>query len=597
MLAYSRGALVALALGLALWFCIVPLRLRGAAVLLAGALGAGLVVAWDFSQHALSTEGVALHARVTAGRQLGALLVAMLVAARRSPGSRSASSPAGAHLRARRAQNAGAVLLALLALAVIAFAGALAVSHRGLTGSISHGFHTLTNTHARGPRQHARAPDRDRQRARALLERGAAGLPGPPGARRRARKATGPPACATAPRTSKSNTPTASSCRRSPTSASSVWRSRSRCSSPGWRPRGAATHPFNRRWTSWRARRTALGGAPAGDAWICGSCALHARAHRHAEHALPGRRVRRPLARGLDLVRARRRLRGAALRRLARGARAAGPRLRPSFERRRQRWPMALGDASPAAGAAGSADVSAGAGRASSSARDLSPLRARCRRAPWWSRRCSPPGRSGSRSARKTPPRKRSRSERQRSRRARAAAQDARRTATRSRPSAVHALDGPAGRRPERAGARDARAGGAPAALQPADLVGARRVRPAAPATRSGRAERAARGHLPEPAVDRAAVERSSTTPKRSRSRTTTSKRCARRRAAAVKPRPSSAAEAVKPRALAACARSATVARDASSSRRAPGSPAGARTSTVFESRSPRAARVSVRRV
>ena len=30
MLAYSRGALIALAIGLALWFCIVPLRLRGA---------------------------------------------------------------------------------------------------------------------------------------------------------------------------------------------------------------------------------------------------------------------------------------------------------------------------------------------------------------------------------------------------------------------------------------------------------------------------------------------------------------------------------------------------------------------------------------
>ena len=41
MLAYSRGALVALALGLVLWFCIVPLRLRGAAVLLSGAVARG----------------------------------------------------------------------------------------------------------------------------------------------------------------------------------------------------------------------------------------------------------------------------------------------------------------------------------------------------------------------------------------------------------------------------------------------------------------------------------------------------------------------------------------------------------------------------
>ena len=36
-------------------------------------------------------------------------------------------------------------------LAVLACAGALAASHRGLTGSISHSFHTLTNTHAPVP--------------------------------------------------------------------------------------------------------------------------------------------------------------------------------------------------------------------------------------------------------------------------------------------------------------------------------------------------------------------------------------------------------------------------------------------------------------
>ena len=97
MLAYSRGALVALALGLVLWFCIVPLRLRGAAVLLAGALGAAVVVAWDFSRHALSAEGIALAQRVTAGHQLGVLLVAMLVAAHaRRARDRLLDRPAGA---------------------------------------------------------------------------------------------------------------------------------------------------------------------------------------------------------------------------------------------------------------------------------------------------------------------------------------------------------------------------------------------------------------------------------------------------------------------------------------------------------------------
>ena len=150
MLAYSRGALIALALGVAVWFCIVPLRLRGAAVLLSGAVGAGLVVAWDFSRPALSTEGVALATRATAGRQLGALLVAMLLLlALLGLGIGFFTGRKAPSRKVRR--SAGAVLLTLLILAVVACAGALAVSHRGLPGSISHAFHSLTDTHAKVP--------------------------------------------------------------------------------------------------------------------------------------------------------------------------------------------------------------------------------------------------------------------------------------------------------------------------------------------------------------------------------------------------------------------------------------------------------------
>jgi hypothetical protein len=150
MLAYSRGAVVALTLGVALWFCIVPLRLRGAAVLLIGAAGAGLVVAWDFSRHALITDNVALHERVIAGRQLGVLLVAMLLVlaiAGLMVGFFTGRRAPSLVLRRR----AGAALLSLLVLAVIAFAGALAASHRGFSGSISHGFDSLTNPHAAVP--------------------------------------------------------------------------------------------------------------------------------------------------------------------------------------------------------------------------------------------------------------------------------------------------------------------------------------------------------------------------------------------------------------------------------------------------------------
>jgi hypothetical protein len=150
VLAYSRGALAALALGLLLWLCLVPLRLRAAALLIAGTLGTAAVVAWDFSRHALTSEGVPLAERTTAGHQLGALVVAMLLAltaigvAIGFHTGRRAPSP----LTRRRA---GAALLVLIVLAFVAFAGALAHSHRGLTGSVSHAFHALTDPNAKPP--------------------------------------------------------------------------------------------------------------------------------------------------------------------------------------------------------------------------------------------------------------------------------------------------------------------------------------------------------------------------------------------------------------------------------------------------------------
>jgi O-antigen ligase len=150
LLAYSRGALVALVVALVVWFAIVPLRLRGAAVLLSGAVMAGAIAAWDFGNHALSSEKVPIADSTSAGHELGALVLAMIVgltvlgvvvvfATGRRPPPRE--------LRRRT----GTALLAALAVAVIAFAGALTVSHRGFTGSISHAFNKLTDTHAKVP--------------------------------------------------------------------------------------------------------------------------------------------------------------------------------------------------------------------------------------------------------------------------------------------------------------------------------------------------------------------------------------------------------------------------------------------------------------
>ncbi len=183
MLAYSRGALVALVLGLALWFCIVPLRLRGAAILISGAVCAGGVIAWDFSRHALNSDNVALAQRTSAGHQLGVLIVAMLVLLSADrPGVRLldwAQRPfdrqpaARGHDAAQPARGRRARL-------------------RGCAGGQPPRLHGHDLTHAALAHRSARTgsverpgpPDGGGQRARALLERGAEGLPGASGARR-----------------------------------------------------------------------------------------------------------------------------------------------------------------------------------------------------------------------------------------------------------------------------------------------------------------------------------------------------------------------------------------------------------------------------
>jgi uncharacterized membrane protein len=151
MLAYSRGALAAFVLGVFGWMCLVPLRLRGARVLIVGALGSAPIVAWDFSRHALSADGVAFGMRTHAGHQLGVLLVAMLILltlvgiAIGFFGDRRA--PTGA---TRRAVGIG--LAALLVLVVLGLAGGLAASRRGFTGTISHDLSSLTNPNAPVPK-------------------------------------------------------------------------------------------------------------------------------------------------------------------------------------------------------------------------------------------------------------------------------------------------------------------------------------------------------------------------------------------------------------------------------------------------------------
>jgi O-antigen ligase/cytochrome c-type biogenesis protein CcmH/NrfG len=150
LLAYSRGALVALAIAVVLWFVLVPLRLRGAAVLLTGAVAAAAIAAWDFHNHALSSEKIPIAEATSAGHELGALVLAM-IALLTAVGVGVTFATGRRAPTARTRRRAGIALGAMLAVLVLAFLGALAASHRGFTGTISHAFHSLTDTHAKVP--------------------------------------------------------------------------------------------------------------------------------------------------------------------------------------------------------------------------------------------------------------------------------------------------------------------------------------------------------------------------------------------------------------------------------------------------------------
>ncbi len=152
MLAYSRGALLALVAGLVCWFAVVPLRLRGAAALLASGLAAGGVVAWAFGQPGLTEDRLEAASRADAGLQLGVLLLLMVVvlaAAGLAIGFAAAARPP----RERTRRLAGAVLLAGVVVALIGGIAGVA----GSPGGFSEAWSGLTDPDARTP---ANTPNR-----------------------------------------------------------------------------------------------------------------------------------------------------------------------------------------------------------------------------------------------------------------------------------------------------------------------------------------------------------------------------------------------------------------------------------------------------
>ena len=150
MLSYSRGALAALLIGLALWFLVVPLRLRAAVSLAACVAGAGPVIAWAFSQDGLTTDRAPMAARVDAGHEFGALLVLMasvLLAAGLAVSFAVAQRPP----TRRQRRLAGRAALAVLALVPVLGLIALAAAPGGVDGQVSKAWDQLTDPNAKTP--------------------------------------------------------------------------------------------------------------------------------------------------------------------------------------------------------------------------------------------------------------------------------------------------------------------------------------------------------------------------------------------------------------------------------------------------------------
>lgn len=156
MLAYSRGALLALALGLAAWFAVVPLRLRGAITLIVPSVAAAGVLAWAFSADQLTREDLEPFQRVDAGHALGLLLgamLALLLVAGLAIGFWQATRTPTDRVR----RLAGRAIIGALGLAAVAAVIGFAAAPGGIGGQISESWKKMTDPMASTP---ANTPNR-----------------------------------------------------------------------------------------------------------------------------------------------------------------------------------------------------------------------------------------------------------------------------------------------------------------------------------------------------------------------------------------------------------------------------------------------------
>src|SRR4051812_28056572 len=150
LLTQSRGALAAALIGAALWFAIVPLRLRSLPVLLGPTLVMAPVAAWALSQGAFSEYAEPLSSRQSVAGEFG-LLVLVMVAVLLVVGlalnlGLSRVTPT---LAMRR--RAGIVAVAVVCAVPLVLFTSAAFTTRGLGGTIHDRVHELTSETAGAP--------------------------------------------------------------------------------------------------------------------------------------------------------------------------------------------------------------------------------------------------------------------------------------------------------------------------------------------------------------------------------------------------------------------------------------------------------------
>jgi O-Antigen ligase len=147
VLSFSRTALAIGVLTIAAWLILAPGRLRGVLLIALSGVGAAVICAWALGHAALSTDGATLGARTSAGHTFGIVLV-IVVLIELAAGLVGARAVDEVRLSQPVRRRIGTVLIGLAALLPVAALVALAASSRGLTGEISHAWHSLTSTNA-----------------------------------------------------------------------------------------------------------------------------------------------------------------------------------------------------------------------------------------------------------------------------------------------------------------------------------------------------------------------------------------------------------------------------------------------------------------